>query len=116
MATTLDTETEESCTTYNMLKVSSFLTFVTELASQFTFFSYAISQVARNLFTWTKEMAYADYYEGALTNGVMGIQRGREPGVMIYMLPLNRGNSRAVSYHGWGTKFDSFWCCYGTGL
>lgn len=61
-------------------------------------------------------MAYADYYEGALTNGVMGIQRGREPGVMIYMLPLNRGNSRAVSYHGWGTKFDSFWCCYGTGL
>lgn len=40
MATTLDTETEESCTTYNMLKVSSFLTFATELASQFTFFSY----------------------------------------------------------------------------
>lgn len=61
-------------------------------------------------------MAYADYYERALTNGVLGIQRGTEPGVMIYMLPLGRGKSKAVSYHGWGTKFNSFWCCYGTGL
>ncbi|KAF5937195.1 hypothetical protein HYC85_024701 [Camellia sinensis] len=92
LANTLVTENEESCTTYNMLKVS------------------------RNLFRWTKEMAYADYYERALTNGVLGIQRGKEPGVMIYMLPLGRGNSKAISYHGWGTQFDSFWCCYGTGI
>ncbi|KAH7861219.1 hypothetical protein Vadar_023249 [Vaccinium darrowii] len=92
LASTLQTENEESCTTYNMLKVS------------------------RNLFRWTKEMAYAEYYERALTNGILGIQRGREPGVMIYMLPLGRGVSKAVSYHGWGTKFDSFWCCYGTGI
>lgn len=61
-------------------------------------------------------MSYADYYERALTNGVLSIQRGREPGVMIYMLPLGPGQSKARSYHGWGTKFDSFWCCYGTGL
>lgn len=60
-------------------------------------------------------MSYADYYERALTNGVLGIQRGREPGVMIYMLPQGRGQSKAKSYHGWGTLFDSFWCCYGTG-
>ncbi|XP_047319813.1 uncharacterized protein LOC124923875 [Impatiens glandulifera] len=92
LAGTLQTENEESCTTYNMLKVS------------------------RNLFRWTKELAYADYYERALANGVMGIQRGREPGVMIYMLPLGRGISKARSYHGWGNKFDSFWCCYGTGI
>ncbi|KAG0464418.1 hypothetical protein HPP92_020487 [Vanilla planifolia] len=91
LANTLSTEDEESCTTYNMLKV------------------------ARNLFRWTKEMAHADYYERALTNGVLGIQRGREPGVMIYMLPQGRGQSKAWSYHGWGTQFDSFWCCYGTG-
>ncbi|KAG6783407.1 hypothetical protein POTOM_012854 [Populus tomentosa] len=63
LASTLQTENEESCTTYNMPKVS------------------------RHLFRWTKEMAYADYYERALTNGVLGIQRGTEPGVMIYMLP-----------------------------
>ncbi|XP_022855143.1 uncharacterized protein LOC111376414 [Olea europaea var. sylvestris] len=51
-----------------------------------------------------------------LMNGVLSIQRGREPGVMIYMLPLRRGASKARSYHGWGTKYDSFWCCYGTGI
>ncbi|OVA07876.1 Protein of unknown function DUF1680 [Macleaya cordata] len=92
LASSLTTENEESCTTYNMLKVS------------------------RNLFKWTKEMSYADYYERALTNGVLSIQRGTDPGVMVYMLPLGRGNSKARSYHGWGTKFKSFWCCYGTGI
>ncbi|KHN33334.1 uncharacterized protein LOC114387609 [Glycine soja] len=39
-----------------------------------------------------------------------------EPGVMIYMLPQGRGVSKAKTYFGWGTKFDSFWCCYGTGI
>lgn len=92
LAGTLQNETEESCTTYNMLKVS------------------------RHLFRWTKEMAYADYYERALTNGVLSIQRGRDPGVMVYMLPLVPGASKAVTFHGWGTQFDSFWCCYGTGI
>ncbi|KAJ8560877.1 hypothetical protein K7X08_027067 [Anisodus acutangulus] len=92
LASTLQTENVESCTTYNMLKVS------------------------RHLFRWTKEMAYADYYERALTNGVLSIQRGRDPGVMIYMLPLARGSSKARSYHRWGTQFNDFWCCYGTGI
>ncbi|XP_061957555.1 uncharacterized protein LOC133678769 [Populus nigra] len=92
LASTLQTENEESCTTYNMLKVS------------------------RHLFRWTKEMAYADYYERALTNGLLGIQRGTEPGVMIYMLPQHPGSSKGKSYHGWGTLYDTFWCCYGTGI
>lgn len=74
-----------------------------------------VFQVSRHLFTWTKEIAYADYYERALTNGILGIQRGTDPGVMIYMYPLHPGGSKARGYHGWGTKFDSFWCCYGTG-
>nr|KYP71143.1 hypothetical protein KK1_010387 [Cajanus cajan] len=86
------TENEESCTTYNMLKVS------------------------RHLFRWTKEVSYADYYERALTNGVLSIQRGTDPGVMIYMLPLGLGVSKAKTGHSWGTPFDSFWCCYGTGV
>lgn len=60
-------------------------------------------------------MAYADYYERALTNGVLGIQRGTEPGRMIYMLPLAAGSSKARSYHGWGSPTEDFWCCYGTG-
>ena len=72
-------------------------------------------QVSRHLFRWTKEIAYADYYERALINGVLSIQRGRDPGVMIYMLPQGPGRSKAKSYHGWGTQYESFWCCYGTG-
>lgn len=72
-------------------------------------------QVSRHLFRWTKKVSYADYYERALTNGVLSIQRGTEPGVMIYMLPQGRGVSKAKASLGWGTKFDSFWCCYGTG-
>ncbi|KAG9150552.1 hypothetical protein Leryth_010921 [Lithospermum erythrorhizon] len=92
IANFLSSETEESCTTYNMLKVS------------------------RNLFRYTKEISYADYYERALTNGVLSIQRGRDPGRMIYMLPLHPGGSKARSYHSWGSQFNDFWCCYGTGI
>lgn len=47
-----------------------------------------------------------------LTNGVLGIQRGTEPGVMMDMFP---GVSKAVTFHGCGTPCDAFWCCYGTG-
>uniref|UniRef100_A0A0D3EFX0 Uncharacterized protein n=1 Tax=Brassica oleracea var. oleracea TaxID=109376 RepID=A0A0D3EFX0_BRAOL len=65
---------------------------------------------------WTKEASYADYYERPLTNGVLGIQRGTEPGVMIYMLPLGKGVSKTVTHNGWGKPYDSFWCCYGTGI
>ncbi|XVF60825.1 hypothetical protein PTKIN_Ptkin08bG0079200 [Pterospermum kingtungense] len=90
LATTLETDNEETCTTYNMLKVS------------------------RNLFRSTKEMAYADYYERALTNGILGIQKG--PGVYIYFLPLGRGVSKAISQWGWGKPFHAFWCCYGTAI
>ena len=60
-------------------------------------------------------MAYADYYERALTNGILSIQRGTEPGVYIYFFPLHRGASKAISHWGWGKPFDAFWCCYGTG-
>ncbi|KOM50782.1 hypothetical protein LR48_Vigan08g160900 [Vigna angularis] len=75
-----------------------------------------LHKVSRHLFRWTKEVSYADYYERALTNGVLSIQRGTDPGVMIYMLPLGPGVSKAHTYHSWGTPFDTFWCCYGTGI
>uniref|UniRef100_A0A803MI28 Non-reducing end beta-L-arabinofuranosidase-like GH127 catalytic domain-containing protein n=1 Tax=Chenopodium quinoa TaxID=63459 RepID=A0A803MI28_CHEQI len=73
-------------------------------------------KVSRNLFRWTKQVMYADYYERALTNGVLGIQKGTELGVMIYMLPLGHGVSKGKSFHGWGDQFNSCWCCYGTGI
>ena len=44
-------ETEETCTQYNMLKI------------------------ARYLFSWTGNVTYADYYERAIVNGLLGTQR-----------------------------------------
>ncbi|KAG6781719.1 hypothetical protein POTOM_014631 [Populus tomentosa] len=88
LASTLQTENEESCTTYNMLKVCMSLATCSDGPKK-----------------WLMQ-----------TNGVLGIQRGTEPGVMIYMLPQYPGSSKAKSYHGWGTSYDSFWCCYGTGI
>ena len=43
--------TQESCTTYNVLKVT------------------------RSLFRWSGRSKFADFYERALTNGVLGIAR-----------------------------------------
>ncbi|KAK9224564.1 hypothetical protein WN943_009599 [Citrus x changshan-huyou] len=34
-----------------------------------------LQTVSRNLFRWTKEMAYADYYERALTNGIQSFAK-----------------------------------------
>ncbi|KAM0942948.1 hypothetical protein DsansV1_C13g0117111 [Dioscorea sansibarensis] len=89
---TLLQDTEESSTTYNMLKVTRFL------------------------LRWTKSLAYADYYERALTNGVLSIQRGTEPGVILYFLSMQIGGSKAKGSWGWSTPFQSFWCCMGTAI
>ena len=43
-------------------------------------------------------MAYADYYERALTNGVLNIQICNEPGIMIYMLPQEAESSKVVLF------------------
>eukprot|EP00850_Spirogloea_muscicola_P007033 SM000034S12787 [mRNA] locus=s34:690847:695963:- [translate_table: standard] len=51
---TLQQEDQESCTTYNMLKVS------------------------RNLFRWTRDASFAEFYERNIINGIMGTQRGVE--------------------------------------
>ena len=56
-------------------------------------------------------MAYADYYERALTNGVLNIQRCNELRIMIYMIPKEARSSKVVTYHGLGEKYD----CYGIG-
>ena len=43
-------------------------------------------------------MAYAYYYERALTNGVLNIQICNEPEIMIYMLPQEAGSSKVVLF------------------
>ncbi|KAF8687752.1 hypothetical protein HU200_042684 [Digitaria exilis] len=86
-----------------------------------------VYKVSRNLFRWTKEAKYADHYERLLINGMMGNQRGTQPGVMLYFLPMGPGRSKSVSGRppsglppmnpgGWGGPNDTFWCCYGTGI
>ena len=44
-------------------------------------------------------MGYADYYERALTNGVLNIQRCNEPRIMIYMLPQEDGSSKVALFN-----------------
>ena len=86
LAHTLSSNNEETCTTYNMLKVT------------------------RKLFEWTANPSYADFYERAYFNGMLPAQNPRT-GMMIYYLPLASGYTKS-----WGTPTGSFWCCYGTGI
>ena len=86
LANTLVSNNEESCTTYNMLKVT------------------------RYLLRWTADPKYADFYAHAFLNGIIGTQNPND-GMLLYYLPLATGNVK-----NWGTAYDSFWCCTGTGV
>jgi len=78
--------TSESCNTYNMLKLT------------------------RHLFTWTADVKYADYYERALYNHILG-QQDPKTGMISYFLPSLPGSHKVYS-----TRDSSFWCCVGTGF
>lgn len=78
--------TTESCNTYNMLKLT------------------------RHLFTWTADVKYADYYERALYNHILGSQEP-QTGMVTYFLPYTPGTFKTYC-----TKDNSFWCCVGTGF
>ncbi len=78
--------TGETCNTYNMLKVT------------------------RHLFTWTADEKYAEYYERALYNHILG-QQDPETGMSCYFTPLRPG-----AYKLYSTPDSSFWCCVGTGF
>lgn len=78
--------TQETCNTYNMLKLT------------------------RHLFSWSGEEKYIDYYEDALYNDILP-QQDPESGMVCYFTPLKPGAFKVYS-----TKFQSFWCCVGTGF
>jgi DUF1680 family protein len=82
---TLGASTEESCTTYNWMKM------------------------ARYLLSFEGAARYGDMLERCLFSGLLPAQNP-ETGMFIYFLPLTRGGARK----DWGTPTDSFWCCYGT--
>jgi len=86
LAGELGDHTQETCCTYNMLKLT------------------------RHLFTWSAEPRYGDYYERALYNSILSTQN-RRTGMMMYFVTLATGRWKMFNLPN-----DSFWCCTGTGL
>ena len=78
--------TGESCNVYNMLKLSN------------------------HLYTHTANIKYADYYEKALYNQILG-QQDPATGMISYFLPMLPGAHKVYS-----TRDSSFWCCVGSGF
>jgi uncharacterized protein len=78
--------TGESCNVYNMLKLT------------------------RHLFTHTADPKYAEYYEQALYNHILG-QQDPATGMIAYFLPMLPGAHKVYS-----TPDSSFWCCVGSGF
>ncbi len=76
----------ETCNTYNMLKLS------------------------RRLFMITGEKKYADYYENTLINAIMSSQN-HETGMTMYFQPMASGYHKVF-----GTLDTNFWCCTGSGM
>ena len=93
MGDQLNADTEESCTTYNLVKVS------------------------RHLFGQTLDSAFLDHYERAFYNGLLGNQATSgqfgpqsETTGFIYMLPLGGGGLTKP----WGRSDEGLPCCWGT--
>ncbi|HUI64585.1 MAG TPA: beta-L-arabinofuranosidase domain-containing protein [Bacteroidota bacterium] len=82
----LGPSTEESCCSYNMLKLTS------------------------HLFSWAPDARYAEYYERTLFNSILPAH-DPSSGMLMYYKPLGSG-----WYKTFGTPRNSFWCCTGTGV
>jgi uncharacterized protein len=70
--------------------------------------SYNMMKLARHLFGQQPDAKFFDYYERLLINVRYGTQDRN--GMLMYYVPLQPG-----MYKTFGTPFDAFWCCTGTG-
>jgi DUF1680 family protein len=70
--------------------------------------SYNMMKLARHLFGQNPDAKLFDYYERLLMNVRYGTQDRN--GMLMYYVPLQPG-----MYKTFGTPFDAFWCCTGTG-
>ena len=81
---------------------------------------YNMLRLIRMLIQWTGQVKYVDAYERIFVNSIWGTQDPSEPGHMLYSYPLGTGVSKLKSVGGgsigYGTQFDSFWCCYTTAI
>jgi DUF1680 family protein len=78
--------TQECCCAYNMLKLT------------------------RQLYSWTGDPRYFDYYERSLLNHRLGTIEP-ETGATQYYLSLTPG-----AWKTFNTEYNSFWCCTGSGV
>ena len=69
---------------------------------------YNMMRLADWLLRWTGDIAYADYWERNLYNGILA-QQHPDTGMVAYFLPLQGGGVKS-----WGSPTDDFWCCHGT--
>jgi DUF1680 family protein len=83
-----EVEGPETCNTYNMLKLTELL--------------YASAEAGKG--------AYADYYERALYNHILGSQRP-ETGGFVYFTPMRPNHYRVYSQVD-----QAMWCCVGSGI
>ncbi|MEO6917069.1 MAG: beta-L-arabinofuranosidase domain-containing protein [Chitinophagaceae bacterium] len=77
---------QESCGTYNLLKLSS------------------------HLWSWSRDIKYQEYMERALVNAILPSQHP-VTGMSLYHLATSPGYYKIFS-----TPDSSFWCCTGTGM
>lgn len=76
----------ETCNTYNMLKL------------------------AKTLFEVTGKVKYLDYYEKTFINSILSSQNP-ENGMTTYFQPMATGYFKV-----YGERYNKFWCCTGTGM
>ncbi|KAA9130512.1 glycosyl hydrolase [Marinihelvus fidelis] len=81
-----DIEGPETCNTYNMLRLT------------------------RQLFGAEPQMRYADYYERALYNHILGSQ-DPQTGGLVYFTPM-----RPQHYRVYSQPDQAMWCCVGSGI
>ncbi len=72
--------------------------------------SYNMLKLAKGLFQVTGAKKYADFYERAQINSILSSQNP-ETGMTTYFQPMATGYFKV-----YGTPFDKFWCCTGTGM
>jgi DUF1680 family protein len=88
IASELSDSTAESCNSYNMLRLT------------------------HQLFRTNPQASYADFYEKALYNHILGAQNPSSPhGFHSYYIPLRAGGIKTYS-----NDYDNFTCCHGTGM
>ena len=81
-----DNTNNETCNSYNMLKLT------------------------RELFKITTDVKYVDFYERSLVNEILSAINP-ETGMTAYFKPMGTGYHKVF-----GRETDTFWCCNGTGM